>query len=58
MRGYDKEDAIKENAPSILNDANSLNGSNILNNDLVSTLTVSVVFEFGKREKKCYFCEE
>lgn len=58
MRGYDKEDAIKENAPSILNDANSLNGSNMLNNDLVSTLTVSVVFEFGKREKKCYFCEE
>lgn len=45
---------------SVLNNANGLNGSklNIFNNDLVSSLTVGIVFEFGERETMCYFCDE
>ena len=43
---------------SILSNSHDLNGYNLFNNDLVSTLTVGVVFEFGKREKQCYFCDE
>lgn len=58
MRGYDKPEAITKTEPAILNNSNNLNGFNILNNDLTSSLTVGVVFEFGTREKKCYFCEE
>ena len=58
MAIYDDPDAIKHNDPSILNNSHELNGFNIFNNDLTSTLTMGIVFEFGQREKKCYFCEE
>ena len=62
LEGYlpkcDNEKAIKDYGPSLLNNPNDLNGSNLFNNDLVSTLTVGVVFEFGKRTKMCYFCDE
>ena len=58
MREYDDEAAIKNYGSSLLNNPNDLNGSNLFNNDLVSTLTVGVVFEFGKRTKMCYFCDE
>ena len=57
MPGYDKIDG-STNDPSILNNSNDMNGFNILNNDLTSSLTIGVVFEFGTREKMCYFCEE
>lgn len=40
-----------------LNNSHEMNGSNIMNNDLVSTLTVGVVFEFGRREGTCMYCE-
>lgn len=58
MAGFDDEKAIADYGPSILNNSHEMNGANIFNNDLVSTLTVGIVFEFGKREKICYFCEE
>jgi hypothetical protein len=58
MREYDNAEAIADYGNSILSNSHDLNGSNLFNNDLVSTLTVGVVFEFGRREKKCYFCDE
>ena len=33
-----------------------MNGSNIMNNDVTSTLTVGVVFEFGREQKPCVMC--
>ena len=33
-----------------------LNGSNIMNNDITSTLMIGIVFEFGKGAKICSFC--
>lgn len=39
-----------------LNDSHNINGSNVMNNDVTSTLTAGVVFEFGVRKKKCTYC--
>lgn len=39
-----------------LNDPDRLNGSNILNNDLTSTLTLGLVFSFAKEKKVCLHC--
>jgi hypothetical protein len=39
-----------------LNNSHDINGINILNNDVTSTLTAGVVFEFGHKKKKCLFC--
>lgn len=58
MRGCDDPVAIHNTQPGILNNSHELNGMNIFNNDLTSTLTVGLVFAFGKREKLCYFCED
>ena len=33
-----------------------MNGTNILNNDLTSTLTLGIVFEFAKEKKVCNVC--
>ena len=41
-----------ENNPKFDN-LNNLNGSNIFNNDLLSTLTVSLTYDFWKRPCKC-----
>ncbi len=38
------------------NNPNAQNGSNILNNDLTSTLTLGIVFEFAKGKKVCRHC--
>ena len=38
------------------NNTHGLNGSNVMNNDVTSTLTLGIVFEFGKGEKICSFC--
>lgn len=35
-----------------------LNGSNILNCDMTSTVQFGIVFEFAKEKKICKFCEE
>ena len=38
--------------------SHDLNGSNILNLDLVATVQFGIVFEFAKEKKICKFCEE
>ena len=40
-----------------INNAHNLNGSNFLNNDVTSQLTVGIVFEFAKDRKICALCE-
>ncbi len=37
---------------------NKLNGSNILKNDFTSSLTIGIVFEFGKPSKVCRTCDQ
>ncbi|MGM9836975.1 MAG: DUF6089 family protein [Paludibacteraceae bacterium] len=44
-----------EGMPELGNTYN-LNGSNILNNDLTSQLTLGIVFEFAKEKKVCRMC--
>lgn len=46
-----------EGLPSA-NNTNKLNGSNILNNDLTSSITLGIVFEFAKEKKICLLCED
>jgi len=58
MAGYDDSNAIQKNEPSILNNSNGMNGWNLFNNDLTSSLTIGITFSFGEREKMCYFCDE
>lgn len=41
---------------NIWNDMYGMNGSNIMNNDVTSTLIVGVVFEFGREQKPCVMC--
>ena len=45
-----------EGIPSYDN-THGMNGSNLMNNDVASTLTAGVVFEFGREERKCVLCE-
>lgn len=40
------------------NDIHELNGSNVLNCDLVTTIQFGIVFEFAKEKKICKFCKE
>lgn len=40
-----------------LNNSYQMNGSNILNNDLTSSLTLGIVFEFAKEKATCRHCE-
>ena len=40
-----------------LNDSYELNGINIMNNDLLSSLTVGIVYEFWKKGEICVHCE-
>lgn len=39
-------------------DQNSNSNYNILNNDVLSTVMVSVVFEFAQEKKRCIICKE
>lgn len=39
-----------------LNNTYGMNGSNLLNNDLTSTLTLGIVFEFAQEKKVCRLC--
>ena len=41
---------------SPFNDSYSMNGGNVMNNDLTSTLTVGIVFEFAPGKKICTIC--
>ena len=41
---------------SPFNDSYSMNGGNVMNNDLTSTLTVGIVFEFAPGKQICTIC--
>ena len=41
-----------------LNNSYELNGNNIMNNDLTSSITIGVVFEFWKKGDVCLHCED
>ena len=41
----------------LLNNSHNMNGSNVMNNDVTSSLTVGVVFEFGVKKNRCLLCE-
>jgi hypothetical protein len=43
--------------PHLLDDSYGMNGSNILNNDVLSTFTVGMVFEFAAEKKVCLHCK-
>lgn len=51
-----KDPSVKPEYPtqSKLNNLDGINGLNILNNDLTSTLTIGVVFEFGEQRYENY----
>lgn len=46
-----------ESTPNLSN-TYSLNGWNIMNNDITSQLTLGIVFEFAKEKKVCRFCDD
>jgi hypothetical protein len=52
------EGVITQDNPSKFNDSYQMNGSNILNNDITSTLTLGVVFEFAREKKVCVECQD
>ena len=58
LNGDGLEGVIAQNAPDKFNDSYQMNGSNILNNDIVSTLTVGLVFEFVRDKKICVQCRD
>ena len=43
-------------SPLIAGNKNGMNGTNILNNDLTSTLTLGIVFEFAQKKSVCREC--
>ena len=47
-----------KNYPKMLDNSYKMNGSNIMNNDVTSTLTIGVVFEFTPQKKLCVLCED
>lgn len=57
VNGDGLEGVIDARRPNLFNDSYKMNGSNIMNNDVTSTLTLGVVFEFGCQQRKCVFCD-
>lgn len=51
-------DKITEMTHGVLNNSHDLNGFNILNNDLTSTLTIGISYEFGDQRYKKYLNEK
>ena len=47
-------DALEGN--SAFDNTYQMNGTNIMNNDITSTLTVGLMFEFGRENKPCVMC--
>ena len=58
LNGDGLEGVIVQSDPAKFNDSYQMNGSNILNNDIVSTLTVGLVFEFAHDKKICVQCRD
>ena len=50
------EGAIDYRNPGLINDSYGMNGSNVMNNDVTSTLTVGIVFEFAREKNICVQC--
>lgn len=54
---YKNDDELLDISHGILNNSNEMNGINIFNNDVISTLTIGVVYEFGSQKYKKYINE-
>lgn len=54
---YTEDDKLTEITHGVLDNSHDLNGFNILNNDLTSSLTVGIVYEFGEQKYKKYLNE-
>lgn len=58
LNGDGLEGAVDRHNPSKFNDSYGMNGNNVMNNDVTSTLTVGVVFEFASKKDVCVHCYE
>jgi hypothetical protein len=56
LNGDGMEGVVDVNNPGLLDDSYQLNGSNVMNNDVTSTFTLGVVFEFAAKKRKCPYC--
>ena len=54
---FKEGDKLTEITHGVLDNSHDLNGFNILNNDLTSSLTVGIVYEFGDQRYKKYLNE-
>ena len=54
---FKEGDRLTEITHGVLDNSHDLNGFNILNNDLTSSLTVGIVYEFGDQRYKKYLNE-
>jgi hypothetical protein len=57
LNGDGLEGVVNNAQPNLLNNSYELNGSNVMNNDVTSTITLGIVFEFAADHKICPFCE-
>ena len=46
----------KKKEDKLLNNSHGINGSNVMNNDVTSTLTAGIIFEFAAKKRKCPYC--
>lgn len=51
------EGIVDDKCPNLLNNSYEMNGTNIMNNDVASSLTIGVIFEFGRQRKICAYCD-
>lgn len=54
---YKSDEELRTVLYGVLNNSHEMNGFNIFNNDVVSTLTIGVVYEFGAQKYKKYIHE-
>ena len=57
LNGDGLEGAIVATDPGKFNNSYEMNGSNIMNNDVISGLTLGVVFEFAPKKEACPHCK-
>lgn len=56
LNGDGMEGVMDKDRPDLLDDSYQMNGSNVMNNDVTSTFTLGLVFEFGAKKKACPYC--
>lgn len=56
LNGDGLEGAVDRHDPARFNNSYDMNGSNIMNNDITSTLTLGVIFEFAPKKDICPYC--